>query len=387
MEVQKMSKTNKYYENSVVTPLFPSATFFFESYDQVIDYHNGLIKTGRYGRYDNPNWLEAEGILAELDGYEEALIFPSGMSAIATTFLSFLEPGDNIIYTGKGYRNIRALCGNILGRMGFQSKALSPGSTEEFNENFGRFYNEKTKIVFLEIPSNPHLHLVDIEFILERMYKRSVLIVDSTFSSPINFLPKKFGADLVIHSCSKYIGGHADILAGSVAGSHELIAKIRENRNVLGSIAGPLTGFLLTRSLATLKLRMDRFNQSGMKVAEYLENHPKVSRVFYSGLMSHPQFELAKRYLTGHGGVVSFEIDAPAEKIKDFIDRVEIPYQGTNFGSHHAMIEQCSVFTYFKSTSEERREQGITDTLIRLSLNLDDPEKVIEDLESGFKAL
>jgi cystathionine gamma-synthase len=383
-----MSKANlKYLRNSIVTPIFQTATYSFENTLEVIDYHEGKIKTGRYGRYDNPNWLEVESTIASLDNNEEALVFPSGMSAIATTFISFLEKGDNIVYTGKGYKNIRGLCGNILGRLGIESKSLSPGDADQFMKDFDQYYNNKTKIVFLEIPSNPHMHLVDVEAIKNKLSKNTLLIVDSTFSSPINFQPQKYGADLVIHSCSKYMGGHADILAGSVSGRKNLISVVRENRNVLGSIIGPLSAFLLNRSLATLKIRMEYLNRAGMKVAKYLRKHPKIKQVFYTGDDSHPQYDLAKKYLTGHGGVISFEIDSPANEIPKFIDKLQIPFMGTNFGSQHSMVEQCSVFTYYKSSEEEKKQLGITGGLIRLSLGFNDPKLVIEDIENALKVL
>lgn len=280
-------KRKQYFSNSVVSPIHTSATYYFEDTDQVVRYHDKKEKVGRYGRYDNPNWLEVEKKLAKLDLCEDALVFPSGMSAIATTLMSLSKKGKRIIYTGKGYRNIRNLCGNILAKFGVDSVSLSPANSEKFMADFKKYYNDDTNIVFLEIPSNPHLHLVDLEEIKKIINGNTVLIVDSTFSSPINFQPAKWGADLVIHSCGKYIGGHADLMAGSVAGKKEIIEKIRTYRNVLGSIVDSHSAYLLNRSIATLKMRIEYLNQAGLRLAGFLENHPKVKKVFYSGLPSY----------------------------------------------------------------------------------------------------
>lgn len=377
-------KKQQYFENSVVSPIHTSATYYFENTDQVIRYHEKKEKVGRYGRYDNPNWLEVEEKLAKLDLCEEALVFPSGMSAIATTLMSLVEKGERIIYTGKGYRNIRKLCGEILNKFGVDTISLSPANSERFMADFKKYYNDDTRIVFLEIPSNPHLHLVDLESIKKIINKETLLIVDSTFASPINFQPAKWGADLVVHSCGKYIGGHADLMAGSVAGGKEIIEKIRNHRNVLGSIIDSHSAHLLNRSIATLKMRIEYLNQAGSKLANFLENHPKVKKVFYSGLPSYPNRDLAEKYLAGHGGVVTFELKGSKEETADFVDSLKIPYMGTNFGSCYSMVEQCSIFTYYNETKKVRDDLGISDTLIRYSIGFENIEDIINDIREAL---
>ena len=383
---KKMSKKKKkLYSNEVVTPICKSATYYFEDTKEVIKYHKGKISAGRYGRYDNPNWIEVEDKLAKLDDFDAALLFPSGMSAIATTFLSFLQNKDKVIYTGKGYRNIRSLCGNILSKFGVESTSLSPAKPERFLKELRHFYDKKTKIVFLEIPSNPHLHMVDLESVRKILRKDTILIVDSTFATPINFSPKKWGADLVIHSCGKYLGGHADIMAGSVAGSKEKIEIIRNYRNVMGCISGSENAFLLNRSLATLKLRMDYLNKNGMKLAKYLNDNPNIKKVYYSGLPSHSSHELAKKYLSGHGGVVSFELEASISQTAKFVELLKIPFMGTNFGSNYSMVEQCAIFTYFKETKKTKKDLGISDSLIRYSIGFEDIDIIIADIEQAIR--
>ena len=242
-------------------------------------------------------------------------------------------------------------------------------------------------MLFLEMPSNPHLYLVDLAKIKSEISPNTLLIVDSTLSTPYNLQPQRFGADLTIHSCRKYIGGHGDILAGSVAGSRELIEQIRSYRNIMGGIADPHCAFLLNRSLDTLKIRMRHFNEAGMKIAKYLQGQPQVKKVFYTGLESHPHSCLAKKYLTGHGGVVSFELDADREVTSKFVDALRVPFMGTNFGSSHAMVEQCSVFTYYHLSPTEKQEIGINDSLIRLSIGYEDSDLVIEDIDQALKTI
>jgi cystathionine gamma-synthase len=380
-------KRKQYYRNSVANPIYQTATYYFENTEQVINYHLGKSKVGRYARYDNPSWLEVEEKLAHLDKCEEALVFPSGMSAIAATLFTFLSVGENFLFTGKGYRNIRNFSFDILGRFGIEVITLPLANSENFYERFTSLYKSNTKVIFVESPSNPHLFLVDLQKIKERIDETTILIVDSTFSTPINFQPKLFGADLVIHSCGKYIGGHADIMAGSVAGSTQLISKIRKTRNVIGNILDPHAAFLLNRSLSTLEIRMNHLNEKGLILAKFLESHPKVNRVFYTGLDSHPQNDLAKKYLSGHGGVVTFEIKGRKEDVSNFIDNIKLPYMGTHFGSSHSMIEQLSIFTYFNQTEEEKKDLGITDNLVRYSIGLDDSiDAIISDIEITFSS-
>ncbi|NET44362.1 aminotransferase class I/II-fold pyridoxal phosphate-dependent enzyme [Okeania sp. SIO2B3] len=379
-----MSKQKKVtYTNSCITPIYQNAAYFFENTEQVIKYHEDEVSLGRYGRYDNPNWLEFESKMAALDNYESALMFSSGMNAIVTTVCSFIEQNDLLIYTGKCYRNIRKFFNQVLPKWGVKTIPIDPTDSDDFLQK----YHSKAKILFVEMPSNPHLYLMDLAKIKSEISPNTLLIVDSTLSTPCNFQPQRFGADLTIHSCSKYIGGHGDTLGGSVAGSRELIEQIRNYRNIMGGIADPHTTFLLNRSLDTLEIRMRHFNEAGMKIAKYLQEQPLVKKVFYTGLESHPHSSLAKKYLTGHGGVVSFELDASQEVTSEFVDALQVPFMGTNFGSSHAMVEQCSVFTYYHLSPAEKQEIGITDSLVRLSIGYENSDLAIEDIDKALKKI
>ena len=379
-----MSKSKKQvYSNSCLTPIYQNLAYFFENTDQVIQYHKGQGYFGRYGRYDNPNWLEFEAKMAALDNYESALVFSSGMNAVTTTVCALLEQNDTLIYTGKCYRKIRSLFSQILPKWGIQTISIDPT-----DNSFSSIQSlKKARMVFVEMPSNPHLYLVDLEKVRNEMHPDALLVVDSTLSSPFNCQPQKWGADLVIHSCSKYIGGHGDVLAGSVAGSQYLIEQIRNYRDVMGGVVDAHAASLLNRSLATLELRMQHFNKEGMKLAQYLQAQSQVKQVFYTGLETHPHYHLAKEYLTGHGGLISFELDMNEQETSQFVDALKIPFMGTNFGSSQSMVEQCSVFTYFNLSPQERQKIGISDSLIRLSIGYEGSDLLIKDINQALNSV
>lgn len=374
--------------NACNLPVYKSAAYFFRSTEEVIQYHQNELKAGRYGRYTNPNWTEAEQCLARMDGAEEALIFASGMNAIATAVLSLVKSGDRIIFTGNCYRNTRAFFTKVLPDLGVEALPISSIDPQGFEDAFFQQYRQlRPRIVFIEMPCNPHLYLVDLEKIRDVIGDdETILIVDSTLASPLNFKPLDCGADLVIHSCTKYMSGYGDIMAGSVAGAQTLIDRIRTYRNIMGGIVDPSCAALLNRSLQGFPIRMAHYNQAGMKLANYLESSPFVRRVYYTGLESHPHARLAEKYLNGHGSVISFEVAGDLETTSRFVDTVKIPFMGSNFGSSTTMIEQCSIFTYFHYSEEEREELNIADSLVRLGLGYEDTDKIINDLEDSFIA-
>ncbi|MEM8857430.1 MAG: aminotransferase class I/II-fold pyridoxal phosphate-dependent enzyme [Chloroflexota bacterium] len=377
-----------YYSNSIINPIHQTATYYFESTQEVIEYHEGEAEVGRYGRYDNPSWLAVEAQLAALDQAETALLFPSGMSAITSTFMTFLSAGEKIVFTGKGYRNVRSLCYEYPDKFGVEAVSLPLLDSEDVYTQLADECSPNLKFVFLETPSNPHMFLIDVARVRQIVGPDCLIMVDSTFSSPINFQPLAYGADLVIHSCAKYLGGHGDIMAGSVAGTHELVGQLRRTRNVTGAIADPNTAFLLTRSLETLKVRMAYANEAGQQLAEYLQDHPLIGRVLYTGLPTHPHHKIADEMLSGHGGVVTFEVLADEPTVSKVVDSLTVPYMGTNFGSSHSMVEQLGLFTYYKQSEEEREDLGITDNLIRYSIGHSDSlDEIIADIDQALSAL
>jgi len=375
------------FDNAITPPIWTSAAFYFENSEAAQRYRDGGVNRGRYGRYDNPSWLETEQSLAQLEGCSAALLFPSGMSAVATLTLALARTGDAIIYTRCGYRNIATFFEDYATAGAISVHSVNQADDQQFKTEFARAYTDRCRIVFIEMPSNPHLFLVDLEWIVSRIDgRRTTLVVDSTFATPANFHPTDHGANLVVHSCTKYLSGDGDLLAGCVVGNDEqLIERIRAARNVSGAIASGFTASLLQRSLQTFDLRMERINREGMRLAFHLQNHPLVRRVFYTGLPSHPQAALAQRYLRGHGGVVSFELDLDTCETARVVDAMRLPFMGTNFGCHHAMIEQCAPFTFSKLTPAERGEIGISDSLIRLSIGRYSADELMDDFDQATR--
>lgn len=372
------------YSNEIVTPVSSTVAYFYKDTDEVLRTHRGELVQGRYGRYHNNNWVEVEHALAELDECEGSLLFPSGMSAISSLMMCFASQGDRVVFSRHCYRNIRTFFEDYLIKQGIEVYGIEPPSGQPFLEALDQCLDKDIRILFLEIPSNPHLHLLDITLLREKVGNQCLIVVDSTFASPINYKPIRFGADLVVHSCTKYLGGHGDLMAGCVNGRTELIEQLRTVRNVTGAIPSPQVAALLMRSLATLDLRIKQANYTGLRVARFLEQHDQVKRVFYTGLPSHPDYHLAKLFLEGHGGVVTFELAATGEETTKFVDAVTVPYMGTHFGSTLAMIEQLAVFTYYMLSKKERERIGITDSMVRLSVGLHDPDRIIQDLRTIF---
>lgn len=373
------------YNNSIITPIYQNAAYFYdntETYVQAL--HERTITKGRYGRYHNPNWENVEAILAELDEAEDCLIFPSGMSAIHSTLMAFAESQSCFATTCYLYKNTRRVFENIE-KLGLKTLIFDNADLSEFMRRLDAA-SQDINVLLLEIPSNPHLYIADIEKIKELLSPDTLLVVDSTFATPYNFKPYLWGADLVIHSCTKYLNGHADIILGSVAGKKEAIAKIRTFRNITGAIPSSHDAFILSQHLKTFKLRMESLNASGEKLSNFLNQHPLVSQVYYLGLDSHPQSQVANKLFTnGYGSVVTFELKLSKSETSEFIDNLKIPYIASNFGSAETYIEQLATFTYYYLSDEERKSLNITDSLIRLSIGFNDPvDTIINDLNSAL---
>lgn len=369
-------------ENVLTTPIYQTATYPFADMVERKAYNEGKLSRFTYGRYGNPTQKVAEEKLAALEGGEAALLFSSGMAAITTSFLTFLSQGDHVLFVDQCYWQTRTFATELLPRLGVEVGFVpcwAPGKVEAA-------VRRNTKVIFTEIPTNPHLHVPDLRELAEVARScGAVLIVDSTMATPINLRPLKLGADVVIHSATKYLGGHNDLLAGAVISDAETIEKIRETQAYLGGIPDPHGAYLLIRGLKTLALRVKHQNRAALTVAEFLEGRSEVRRVYYPGLPSHPHHEVAKRQLSGFGGVVSFELDADAEKTSRFLDALKIPFLASSFGGVESLVEQSALTSFCKFTPEERAELGIADSLVRLSVGLEDPEDLVSDLDQALK--
>jgi cystathionine gamma-synthase len=370
--------------NAVTTPIFQTATYAFRDTHELIEYMEGRVEREEYGRYGNPTQRVVERKLAALDGGEAALLFSTGMCAITTTLLAMLGRGSHIVLTEDGYRRTRQFCRTLLQRLGIEHTFVETGNYAALEAAI----RPSTRLIFSESPTNPHLRVMDLDRLAEIGRQHNVKIaIDSTFATPFNQRPLDFGIDLVIHSATKYLGGHNDLLAGVVVGAHGLISAIRDMQAMLGGIADPHTAYLLLRGMKTLGLRLRKQNDNGMAVARFLEGHPRVRRVYYPGLSSHPDYKVACEQMKGFGGVVSFEIDGDLQTTSTFIDRLQIPYIAPSLGGVETLIEQPALMSYYEMTSEERAAIGIADELIRLSLGVEDAEDLIADLDQALAGI
>jgi len=367
--------------NAITTPIYQTSTFWFENSQEVIDYQEGRKKRQEYGRYGNPTWAAVERKLNELEGGEASVLFASGMCAATTTFMSLLAPGSHLIVTSECYRRTRQFIRQYLDRMNVETTVIEPASVSAFEAAI----RDETSLFFTESPTNPYLRVIDVPRTVEIAHARDVrVLIDSTFASPINHRPLEEGADLVIHSATKYLAGHNDLLAGTITGKPEIVETIRGTLGVLGGIIDSHAAWLLLRGIKTLALRMERHNANGMAVAQWLEAHPKIRKVWYPGLESHPDHEVARRAMSGFGGVVTFEIETDLAGAMRFIDATKIPYQAPSLGGVESLIELPITMSYWDVDPEERLAMGITDSLVRLACGVEDGDDLIEDLAQAL---
>jgi cystathionine gamma-synthase len=369
--------------DAVTTPIVASATYAFSDTAEIARYFQGDFEREEYGRYGNPTVRAAEAKLAALDGAQAAALFGSGMAAITTALFALVKAGDHVILTSDGYRRTRQFVTQILARLGVEHTLVDPGSQEAL---MNALRPGKTKVILGESPTNPYLRVADLTIFAKARdaCPGANLLVDSTFATPINQRPIELGADLVLHSCTKYLGGHNDLLAGSICGRAPLVQMISDLRGVLGGVLDPQSAFLLIRGLKTLPLRVTRQNETALHVARFLEKHPRVRQVFYPGLESHPDHELAKRTMRGFGGVVSFRVRGDANDTSKIIDACRLATIAPSLGATETLIEQPALMSYFDKTTEEREAIGIFDDLVRLSVGLEEAEDIVNDLSQAL---
>lgn len=371
--------------DAVTTPIYATSTYIFKNTKELCEHHEGIAHRMEYGRYGNPTQIAAEKKIAALEGAEDALLFSSGMAAVTTTLLAMLSSGNDIVLTNDCYRKTRQFSNSALTKFGVNVHLVAPDDYEGMER---LFEEKKPRLLISESPTNPYLNVLDLERVVGIAKKHRIkVLIDSTFATPVNQQPLEFGVDLVMHSATKYLGGHNDLLAGVICGSEALVGAIRDFQSMLGGVLDAHAAYLLIRGLKTLPLRVKQQNESGQKVAEWLESHPKVTRVHYPGLASHPHHKVATEQMRGYGGVVSFELDGTLEKISEFIDACEIPGIGPSLGGAESLIEQPSLMSFYELSTEERLAVGIKDTLVRLSIGLEDPDDLIADLGNALKKL
>jgi len=383
---------------ALTTPIVQTSTYTFENTAEILDFMRRKAAgdpevRDEYGRYSNPTQSTAERKIAILEGGERALLFASGMCAITTTMSALLSSGDHLVMVNGCYRRTQEFALTFLSRWGIETTLVPIDQPAAL----AAAIRPSTRLIFAETPTNPYLRVMDLPRMAEIAGQRHVTtIVDSTFATPINLRPLEYGIDLVIHSATKYLGGHNDLLAGAVIGSSQVLAQIKEARGVLGGVSSPHDAYLLLRGLKTLDLRVRRQNENGQRIAQFLEGHPAIGRVYYPGLPSHPDHEIARRQMTGFGGVVSFEIegrdrydhdkhDKDGNKTARFIDLLRLPYIGPTLGGVESVVEQPAALLSLDPA--DRQAAGIKDNLVRYALGIEDTSDLIADLSQALAGI
>ncbi len=372
------------WRGSITTPIVQTSTFVFKNMEEVAQYTSGKKSHYEYGRYGNPTQEAAEKKLALLEGAEHCLLFDCGMSAISATVFALMKSGDHIILTDDAYKQTLNFAENFLPRFGIEVSVVPMGNYEAMEKAI----RKNTVLLFSESPTNPYLNIADMERVAGMGRKNKVITaIDSTFGSPYNQKPLESGIDIVIHSGTKFLAGHNDILSGAVMTGRKYFERIKDFQKMTGGVPDPNSCFLLLRGLKTFSLRMERQNQTATEVAIHLEKHPKIKRVYYPALPSHRHHELAKKQMRGFGGVVTFEVNGDLEQTLKFLDALKLCLIAPSLGGPESLITHPATVTYYTMTREERIAIGVLDELVRLAVGFEDPEDIIADLDQALKGV
>ncbi|MEM8733776.1 MAG: aminotransferase class I/II-fold pyridoxal phosphate-dependent enzyme [Planctomycetota bacterium] len=369
--------------DAITDSIVCSSTYTFKDSRAIIDFLENDEKREEYGRYGNPNERVVEAKLAALEGAEEAIVYSSGMAAIVGLLMAKLNAGDEIVFFDQCYHRSREFCFKHLSRFGVVTHQVPTGDFQAMEAAI----TPKTKMLVSESPTNPQLTCVDLEQFVALGKEHEVeTLIDATLATPYNLRPIEYGVDYVLHSATKYLGGHNDLLAGSIAGSSEKLEEVRNLRGIMGGINAPHSLYLLQRGLKTFELRMQRHNENGMAIAQFLHDHPRVEKVFYPGLTSHPTHEIAARSMRGFGGLVTFLVkDADWQQTAEIVDRVEIAKIGPSLGGVETLIEQPLLMSYYHQTPENRKKFGIPDNMIRMACGIENTDDLISDLKQALE--
>lgn len=368
---------------SITTPIVQSSTFIFKNAEEIMELAKGGVERFEYGRYGHPTQYAAERKLADLEDAEDAVLFSSGMSAITTSLFAILKAGDHMIITDDAYKRTLEFCKTCLGRFDIECTVVKMCDYDAIEKAI----KSNTKLFFSESPTNPYLNIMDLERLMDIFQGKDIIVIsDSTFATPYNQKPLEYGVHIVIHSGTKYLGGHNDLLSGVVLGEKELVEPIREYLKITGGVIDSNSSYLLIRGLKTFDVRMKRLNENGQIMAKHLEEHPDVKRVYYPGLPSHPHYDVAQRQMKGFGGVVTFEVKDDTEYVLNFLSSLKIVNIGPSFGGVESLITHPATISYYNNTKEERLELGIKDGLIRLAVGVENAEDLIDDLDQALAA-
>lgn len=369
--------------DAITDPIFCASTYTFPDSQSVIDFIEEEQQREEYGRYGNPGEKVAEAKLAALEGAEASVLFSSGMAAIVGLLMAKLNQGEEVIFFDECYHRSREFCKKHLARFGVTTRQVKTGDYAAMEAAI----TPQTRMLISESPTNPHQSCIDLAEFADLGKRHGVeTLIDATLATPYNLRPIDAGVDYVLHSATKYLGGHNDLLAGSVSGSKEALDPVRNLRGIMGPVNSPLNIYLLNRGLKTFELRMQRHNDNGLAVARFLEWHPRVEKCYYPGLLSHRDHAIAKKTMRGYGGLVTFLIkDADWRQTADIIDAVKIPRIAPSLGGAETLIEQPLLMSYYKCTPEERQAYGIPDNMIRMACGIENSEDLIADLAQALE--
>ena len=365
----------------LTTPIYETTTFVFDDAAEVVAYNEGRSSKHLYSRYTNPTVMAAEQKLAALDGAEAALLFSSGQGATTTVLLAHLGQGDEVICSAAIYGGTLHLLEDILARFGVAPRFVS---LDELARSESLF-SPRTRLLWFESPINPTLRCVDVKRIADACRRAGVLsVIDNTFASPINQLPLALGVDLAMQSATKYLNGHSDVTGGVVTGPRALVAPIEKARRQVGTVMDPYAAYALGRGLKTLPLRVAQHNANALAVATYLSTDRRVSRVYYPGLPSHPDHEIARRQMSGFGGMVCFDLDGRYDRAAAVYDRLRVVKRAASLGGIESLISMPVLTSQWGHTDEQLEAAGVTKGMLRLSVGLEDVEDLIADLDQAL---
>ena len=365
----------------LTTPIYETSTFVFENADEVVAYNEGRSSKYLYSRYSNPTVASVERKLGALDRAESALLFSSGMGATATILMAHVNAGDEVVCSAAIYGGTLHLLNDFLVRFGVQPRFVSLDALAEPE----RVLTDRTRLLWFETPINPTLRCVEIKRIAAACRTRGVIsAIDNTFASPINQQPLALGVDLAMQSATKYLNGHSDVTGGVVTGRGEMVGPIEKARRLLGTVMDPYPAYALGRGLKTLPLRIARHNANAQAVAEFLAGDKRVSCVYYPGLPSHPDHAIAKRQMTGYGGMVCFDLGGRYDRAARLYDKLTVIKRAASLGGVESLISLPVLTSQWGHTDDQLREAGVTKGMLRLSVGLEDPADLIADLDQAL---
>ena len=367
---------------SLTTPIYETSTFVFDSAADVVRYQEGKLNGYLYSRYENPTVVAVEQKLAAVDGAEASLLFSSGMAAIATAMLSLLKSGDEIVCCSAIYGGTFHIIEDLLPRLGITGRFVSIEALKDPAAVIG----PKTKIVWFESPINPTLRCIDVATVAAACRTAGVLsAIDNTFASAVNQPVLSMGIDLSMQSCTKYLNGHSDVTGGVLSGSHALMAPIGKMRRLLGGIMDPQPAFALGRGMKTMAIRVAQHNANALTLAQFLEGHPAIERVYYPGLASHPDHAIAKAQMSGFGGMVTIDVKGGKEGAFRVFDKLQVIKRAASLGGVESICSLPILTSQYGLTDDELVKAGVSKGMIRMSIGLEDPADLIDDLDQALQ--